>query len=125
MNTIKEQIAEILIDATSDDLMLVNNQFCENNNYNDDLIYYNNQEFFEMFYSGDNGAFKAVQNSYYGNYNYSHDFVRFDGYGNLESLEHIETDDLVDSLENIINDIIENYESYSNIDILADLEIEY
>jgi len=56
------------------DLVSINNQYCQNNNYNDDEIYENNEDFFETFFSTKLEAVRAVV---YGEYNYTHDYVRF------------------------------------------------
>ena len=80
------------------------------NSYNGSLehldFYENDEEFFEMFFH--NNPMEAVRASFYGHYNYSDDYVRFNGYGNLESFNEwgiIEEckgyiDDIVNELDN-------------------------
>ena len=45
--------------------------------------YENDEDFFNTFFY--NNPTEAVRSSYYGNYNYCDKYVRFNGYGNLES----------------------------------------
>jgi hypothetical protein len=78
--------------------------------------YENDEEFFEMFFTN---AFDAVRSAHYGNYNYSDDLVRFDGYGNLESFDKWEYEE---ELKDNIDDIIEKLLSiYYEIDINEEL----
>jgi hypothetical protein len=45
----------------------------------------NDEEFFEIYFDGK--PMEAVRAAHYGNYNYTDEYVRFDGYGNLESFQ--------------------------------------
>ena len=51
----------------------------------EDDIYPNDEDFFNMFYAND--PFNAVQRAVYGDYKPMHDYVMYDGYGNLQSLD--------------------------------------
>ena len=78
--------------------------------------YENDEEFFDMFFAN---TMEAVRSVCYGNYNYSDDLVRFDGYGNLESFSRWEYED---KLKDNIDDIIERLLSvYYQIDIDEEL----
>ena len=78
--------------------------------------YENDEEFFDMFFAN---TMEAVRSVCYGNYNYSDDLVRFDGYGNLESFSRWEYED---ELKDNIDDIIERLLSvYYQIDIDEEL----
>ena len=85
--------------------------------------YENDEEFFDMFFAD---TMEAVRSVCYGNYNYSDDLVRLDGYGNLESFSRWEYED---ELKDNIDDIIERLLSvYYQIDIdeeLTELIVEY
>ena len=85
--------------------------------------YENDEEFFDMFFAN---TMEAVRSVCYGNYNYSDDLVRLDGYGNLESFSRWEYED---ELKDNIDDIIERLLSvYYQIDIdeeLTELIVEY
>jgi hypothetical protein len=52
--------------------------------------YENDDDFFKMFFENDPLA--AVRASFYGNYRYMDDYVRFNGYGNLESFSRYEVE---------------------------------
>ena len=83
----------------------------------------NDEDFFDIYFSN---TIEAVRSVCYGNYNYSDDLVRFDGYGNLESFDRWEYED---ELKDNIDDIIERLLSvYYEIDIdeeLNELIVEY
>ena len=61
------------------------NEYCSEESI-DSEIFTNDDEFFEMFFAND--VIKAVQATQYGKYNYSDDYVMFDGYGNLDSFNN-------------------------------------
>lgn len=65
-------------------------------------VHHNDEEFFNTFFDG--RPAEAVRASYYGEYNYMDDYVRFNGYGNLESLSEY---DYEQELKDEINDIVE------------------
>lgn len=103
--TYRDQLDQL----SNSELLVVHNIYVEKCNYPDDAIYDNDEYFFEEYFGNDViGAVRAVT---YGNYNYSHKYVKFDGYGNLESSDSIE--DFID-LDGIENDIENNYDSYSS-----------
>lgn len=66
------------------------NDFLRENNCSDDEIYYNDEDFFNTFFSS---PLEAVRATYYGDYNYNDSFVKFNGYGNLDSADYL--DDLM------------------------------
>ena len=77
----------------------------------------NDEDFFDIYFSN---TIEAVRSVCYGNYNYSDDLVRFDGYGNLESFDRWEYED---ELKDNIDDIIEKLLSvYYEIDIDEELK---
>ena len=75
----------------------------------------NNEEFFDTFFHND--TMEAVRSSYYGDYNYCDDYVRFNGYGNLESANEY---DLVkryeEYIDDIVNALLEHYQEISIYD---------
>lgn len=101
-----EHDLEFYLDFLSDDQLLeLNNMYTVYGG-----IYYNNEEFFEMFSNGYEVA-KAV---FYGNYNPSHKFAKLDYYGNIESSNYVEVlingEELINQL--IINDYQPTYPIY-------------
>ena len=106
------QVIELLENCDSNELMQVNNAYCENNGY-DDLIYDNDEEFLNTNFSSVVDAVKAVS---YGEYSYNHKFVEFHN-GNLISHDYLDTDSLVETVSKIANDIAENPENYPFLDL--------
>lgn len=69
------------------------------NEYNEyDQIYYNDEDFLDEFFSTPTEAVRAV---YYGDYKYSDRYVKFNGYGNLDSADFL--DDFIYLFELIDN----------------------
>ena len=64
----------------------------------------NDEDFFDIYFSN---TIEAVRSVCYGNYNYSDDLVRFDGYGNLESFDRWEYED---ELKELIEEYLEEEE---------------
>lgn len=99
-------IEENLRNYLLNDLSELEEIVCELNSWNgslEDLRVYNNDgEFFEMMFDGN--AMEAVRASQYGNYNYNDDYVKFNGYGNLESFSEYEYEEL---LKSNVDEIIE------------------
>lgn len=77
-------------------------------------VHENDEEFFNLFFEG-NPA-EAVRASYYGDYEYMNDYVRFNGYGNLESLSAYDYEtELKDEIDDIVALLIEN-QSHLSLD---------
>lgn len=112
MKTIIENTTEAMqdyINSLSDtELINLHNTYCQNNNYTDDEIYSNDEEFFDTFFQ--QNVIDAVRAVSYGNYQYTHSWIKFNGYGNLESFDYVEPH--IDT-EAIIADIQENPGNYN------------
>ena len=77
----------------------------------------NNEEFFNTFFDN---PMEAIRATYYGNYNYNDDYVKFNGYGNIDSYSEYER---IEEIKDNINDIVDNLiEYYYNIYINEELE---
>ena len=75
----------------------------------------NDEEFFNTFFY--NNPAEAVRASYYGNYNYCDDFVRFNGYANLESFNDWELEkEYKEYIDEIVKSLIEHYQEMSICD---------
>lgn len=89
----------------------------EVNSWNGELDYLdykeNDEEFFNIYFY--NKPDEAVRATYYGDYNYMDDYVKFDAYGNLESCSEL---GLEKELENYQEEIIEAY--IDNINEMSD-----
>ncbi len=104
-------IEQYLNNCNDDELFIIHNEYCESCNYSDDEVFNNDEEFLNTFFSNANDAVRAAS---YGDYNYSHSYVKFNGYANLDSSDYIST--FVDVSE-IANDILENEQNYSSIEL--------
>jgi len=108
----KEIIASIE-NMGSEELLILNNVFCDVMDYHDDHIFYNDEEFFNMFFG--NKPIEGARAAVYGDYNFHHDYVKFNGYGNLESIDFIGVEDLPDIIDNIVDAIEENFEEFEHL----------
>jgi hypothetical protein len=97
----RQAVLDHLNDLSNDELVRAHDQYCENSNDPDNEIYYNDEEFFNTFFSQVMDAVRAIA---YGKYNYADEFVKFNGYANLET-----TNDPADwiDLSEIAEDILE------------------
>ena len=116
----KEILVAKLKEVLESDLSIVKEVVNEVNSWNgglDDLRYeYNDDEFFNTYFEGK--PMEAVRSASYGEYNYMDEYVKFNGYGNLESASQWKVDkELTDSIDEIIECLIDEY---SNIDISND-----
>ena len=107
-----EAITEHLESLSSSELVSIHNEYCQSANYSDDEIYSNDEEFFKMNF--ENKVLEAVRAVSYGEYNYSHEWVKFNGYANLESTNNPES--WID-IPAIAADILESPENYSGIEL--------
>ena len=108
-----EAIIEEINGFNDKELKDLNNIFCSMTNSEDDMIYDNDQEFFDIFFYDD--PMEAIRRAHYGNYTYSESFVKINGYGNLDSLYNIEEADLADSFEAIAENVADNLTEYSHL----------
>jgi len=118
MTTIKtrdELIQDLMIEIKemdSSEIFDLNNRFCDSANYSCDQLFMNDDEFFEIFFSKSIDAVRAV---HFGDYNWSHDFVMFDGYGNLQSYSYLDYNNLPDMPLNISEYIADNFHEFSDL----------
>ena len=95
-------------------LIDIHNTYCDENNDPDSTIYGNDEGFFETLFH--NNPYEVARSTFYGTYNFSEDYVRFDWYGNLETLSSFTTEDFTESVTRIAK-AIESDPSYYNIDL--------
>ena len=93
-----DEIGDIIIEINSIDGSL------------DFLEYWNNDdEFFNTFFY--NNPTEAVRSAYYGDYNYCDDYVRFNGYGNLESFNDYDLEkEYKEYINQIVNALLKHYQ---------------
>ena len=115
----KNEIREYLLNNEETLLEVVS----ELNSWNrclDYLDFWENDEyFFNTFFN--NNPMEAARATYYGNYNYNDDYVKFNDYGNIDSYSEYEKNE---EIKNNINDIIDNLVEYCNDIIIYDEDLE-
>lgn len=105
METIKnsiESITEFLNECNNDTLVNFHNIMCQNQNNSDSEIFQNDEDFFQTYFS--DKLMEAIRAISYGDYNYSHEFVMFDGYANLQSFNdpepYIDIPEIAEDIQN-------------------------
>ena len=104
---IVSQIIEAINAMDESELVQLNNEYCQSINASDSEIYGNDEDFFEVFFSG--SPMRLAQAICYGDYHYYHDYVRFNGYGNLETFQNMTTEQLCELVSTIAEYIAENF----------------
>ena len=75
----------------------------------------NDDEFFNTFFY--NNPTEAVRAAYYGDYKYCDDYVRFNGYANLESFNDYDLEkEYKEYIDDIVKALIEHYQEMSIYD---------
>ena len=77
------------------------------------LKYWNNdEEFFNTFFY--NNPMEAIRTSFFGSYDYSDEYVKFDGCGNLSSANEHEIElEYKDYIDDIVNSLLDYYDKIS------------
>lgn len=94
-----DAVREALENMTDSDLLFVHREYCDQVNAYDDTIY--SMDEFNEIMSGQDADWIANR-IYYGDYNPTADYFRFNGYGNIESVfsfqlsEYIDTDTIAE-----------------------------
>ena len=117
LEMLKEEIKEVLLGNSAALWRTVTEINCCNNGL-DWLDYQKNCEnFFDTYFNG--RPMEAIRATSYGKYNYNDEYVKFNGYGNLESASE---NDVIKEMEDSIDDIIDQImDNYSNIDLDSDI----
>ena len=76
------EVAEKIADYSDSDWMQKHNEYCSENNI-DDEIYDFDEDFFNTFFEDDPMA--AARATAFGDVYWSHNYIKFDGYANLQS----------------------------------------
>ena len=115
---LREKLQGLLLEDTGNLITIVEELNSWNGNLDYLRTYINDEEFFEMFFEGN--PMELARAICYGDYKYTDQYVRFNGYGNLESLDNFEyKEELKDNIEEILDELMENY---NNIYLPAELE---
>ena len=114
----KEKIREYLLN-NEETLLEVVSELNSWNNCLENLDFFeNDEEFFNTFFEN---PMEAVRATYYGDYNYSDEYVKFNGYGNIDSYSEYEKNE---EIKDNIDDIVDNLVEYYNDIIIDDGDLE-
>ena len=108
----KEKVKKYLLCNMRDLKDVVNeiNSYCGALDWLD--VYNNDEEFFRDMFASPIDAVRAVC---YGDYTYTDDLVRFNAYGNLESLSEYDLEEeLQDNVDEIV-DVLEEYKDHLDL----------
>jgi len=112
-------IEENILNMSYREIVTLHNEYCINRSYYDDEIFDNDPYIINEMFSD---TFKALQNMFFGQYNPNHDFFKFDGYGNLQSIPDYNILDYID-IKGIVLHIFED--PYNYVDFVNFLTSEY
>ena len=101
------KVLELIENWGDSEWLTAYNTYCDSMNYMDDFIYNFDDDFFDTHFN--NQPMEAAKRASFGNINWSHDYITFDGYGNLKSIDSIE--DYIDK-DAVMKDILENLDKY-------------
>lgn len=105
----KQTIILKITQFSPNELIALNNQYCEDVNC-EDFIYENNKEFFETFFPNSSEAVRAC---HFGDFRWNDNYIQFNGYGNLETFNLMTLDKLPDLVENVADVVYDNFENYN------------
>lgn len=103
-----DQVRELIDEANENDLISSYNDFVSY----DDMIFENSDEFFEENFAT---HAKAVRAALFGHYNYNDSYVKFNGYGNLESLSSYELLEEIKGDSDYLTYVAENAEELEDL----------
>ena len=117
MNMKKEMLLNEIKGLLLNDLSTLEEVVRELNSWNSCLdyldVYENDEEFFNMFFEGN--PMEVARAIYYGDYNYNDEYIKFNGYGNLETFSKYDYEELLEeNIEEITENLIE-YAEYISI----------
>ena len=117
MNMKKEMLLNEIKGLLLNDLDTLKNAVRELNSWNACLdyldVYNNDDEFFDMFFEGKPA--ELARAIYYGDFNYNDEYIKFNGYGNLETFSKYDYEEMLEeNIEEITENLIE-YAEYISI----------
>lgn len=115
----ENNLKEYLLDNASELKDIVSELNSWDGSLDDLRVYSNDEEFFDMFFS--NNTYEAIRAVSYGEFNYTDDYVTFNVYGNLKSMNEWEYEEMLkDSIDDIIECLKENID---NISVDSEVEL--
>jgi hypothetical protein len=112
-------IKENILNMSYSEIVTLHNEYCRNMSYYDDEIFENDPYIINEIFSD---TFNALQRMYFGEYNLNDDFFKFNGYGNLQSINEYNVLDYID-IKGIVLHIFED--PYNYVDFVNFLTDEY
>lgn len=99
------QLSQVIEHLKQDDSILLQaySEYASNNGY--DSVYDNDDDSINMMFADSHDAIRAA---FYGDYNPSHAYFTFNGYGNLQSFEYLDSDNSPIDIEELAQWIIDN-----------------
>ena len=123
MNMKKEMLLNEIKGLLLNDLDTLKDAVRELNSWNACLdyldVYNNDDEFFDMFFEGKPA--ELARAIYYGDFNYNDEYIKFNGYGNLDSFSEYDYKEL---LEENIKEITENLIEYAEYISIGNEELD-
>ena len=99
-----EKFTEEFNNLSNNEKIAIYNEYCSEHGDTDKMLYDFDEEFFETAFGND--PIEAARATFFGNIqNWSDEYIRFNGYGNLESLSEY---DAVEVAEDHVDDIYKN-----------------
>ena len=116
-------IPNLIKSMSRDNLIKLNNLYSDSTN-SSDHIYVNDKDFLENHFGSDLHKFSMACR--YGNFDAKEAFVRFDGYGNLDTFSQFSYRDLPDFVTEIAEDMLDNPSNYKGLglDEYIDVDIQ-
>ena len=107
------QLQQVIKQLKQDDSTLLQaySEYASNNGY--DSVYDNDDESINMMFTDSHEALRAA---FYGDYNPSHAYFTFNGYGNLQSFEYLDSENSPIDIEELAQWIVNN-ELFNEYDI--------
>ena len=118
---IYSDIKENILNMDYSDIVCLHNECCNNISHYDDMIFENDPYTINEYFPD---SFKALQAMFYGGYNPNDEFFKFDGYGNLQSINQYEIFDYIDIKGIVYNICDDPYKYVDYVNFLTDEYIE-
>lgn len=107
------QLSQVIEQLKQDDSTLLQaySEYAADNNY--DSVFNNDYESINIMCTD---SYDAIRSAFYGDYNPSHAYFTFNGYGNLQSFEYLDSDNCPIDVEELAQWIVDN-ELFNDYDI--------
>lgn len=113
--TKEQRLINLLQEFDNIDLIMLHNEYCQKINNYDDEIY--TLDMWDDIFNGVN-TFDVALKVFYGDFNPSYEYFKFNGYGNIQSICEYELDRHIDIVD-IARYIIDNDDDFDINDILC------